>query len=445
VRQKRLLPCVLLSANIVLMLSLATTGINPICYYGCNRVNGLRRMANPPRAGEKARVQTSLRLKASLFQELRNRAKESGESINAQIEALVANSLGAANQLPGDELGPAKYDRASMPPYQGTPTVAEGENQDAPSKYWRLRQFLRWLPIAALIRDLDGRTVLANEELRRVVGRKEVVKLKPSQYWESPAAAWIEAHDQFVRETNASILCIERIPIRNTVQERLAVRFPIRDTSGRVTMTGALSFDLGQLRATEILNPRDKGRRPCRMPLVFSSDYAEAAADSLLSDFVHWVPAIAVAKDPCGHLLSVNHRFYSVTGKGAEVIGRLPCENWPEGTADLITAHDQLVRETGAPFLSVEKIPTNRGYCERLNLRFPMFGSHGEIEMTGVLGFDYGLMQTAIETLSKSGAYSTVCMFEPEQDESTRFMQVEPNYSESGSDAGEWVRVGTNT
>ena len=404
------------------------------------KLTGYGRMAKPPLASDKARVQTSVRLKASLFQKLRNRSKESGKSINAQIEALVASSVDVAHQLADEEPSSPKTDPIAERHHQET--LAESENQDRTSGYWRLRQYLRWLPVAALVRDLDGRTVLANEELRRVVGCKEVVKLKPSQYWESPAAAWIEAHDEFVRKNNASILCIERVPVRNNVQERLAVRFPIRDASGQVTMTGALSFDLGQLRATEILKPRDKGRRPCRMPLVYSSDYAEAAADSLLSDFVRWVPAIAVAKDPCGHLLSVNHRFYTVTGKGGEVIGRLPCENWREETADLITAHDQLVRETGAPFLSVEKIPTNRGDSERLNLRFPMFGSHDEIEMTGVLGLDYALIQTAIETMSKSGGYSTVCVFEPDQDEFTRLVQVEPNYSESASVAGEWVPAG---
>lgn len=405
-------------------------------------------MTKTPVTNEEGRGQISLRLKVSLLQALRKRAKKSGESMNSQIEAAVARDLAMESSVNPSGFAQSCRENGDV---QETLTVGRIREQHASvsidPKFWRLRQFLRWLPVAALIQDLDGRTVLANEELGRVVGRKHVAKLKPSDYLDSSAAAWIEAHDQFVRDNNASIICIERVPVSNSIQERLGLRFPIKDKNNGVIMTGALSFDLGQLRATEILKTRDKGRRPCRMPPVYSSDYPEAVANSLLAGFVRWMPAIAAVKDPCGHLLCVNQEFHDVTHKGREVIGRLPSENWPPETAALITAHDQLVRETGAPFISVETITPNIGATiapkiERLNVRFPIFRSEGEMEMTGVLGLDYSLMKAAIEELSQADGYRKVCVLERDQDQRPRFVEVGPNYSESLSEARDWGSMG---
>src|ERR1700731_403875 len=225
------------------------------------------------RTPEEGRVQTSLRLKASLFHKLRERAKQAGQSINSQIEALVAESVARAEtpSTPGEDVS----QQAALPVAEQTATPSTPTDRTV----WQLRQFVRCLPIVALIRHSDGRTVLANDELKKLVGRENVVGLRPSDYWGSPAAEWVEAHDKVVREKKTAILCVERIPVKNTVQERFAVRFPICDRAGVLKMTGALGFDLEELRDAEILKPREGGRRPCRVEadrrLVYWSDYGQ--------------------------------------------------------------------------------------------------------------------------------------------------------------------------
>jgi hypothetical protein len=227
------------------------------------------------------------------------------------------------------------------------------------------------------------------------------------------------------------------MPVKFSVQERLSLRFPIRDNKGNAILTGAVTFNLAQLREAEIFKDRGRGRRPSRMPLVYSSDYAQEVATSLLANFWEWVPAIAVIKDSQGHLLDANQRFFKVTRKSLDAIGGLPSDNWQPATADLIIAHDQLVRETQAPFLSVETIEADGVSFERLNLRFPIFGSDGAIQMIGVLGFDYGLIRLAIETLSGPNGHRQVCVFDPDGQGVKEFVEVLPDYSADGAKVAE--------
>jgi hypothetical protein len=175
----------------------------------------------------------------------------------------------------------------------------------------------------------EGRTVLANEELKSLIGREDVVGQCPSDYWDTPVAQLVMAHDQVVREHNVPILCAELIPAKNTIRERLAIRFPIRDKEGQVEMTGALGFDLPQFQDNPIMKRRENGRRPYRLQpdrsLVFWSNLAESPPDHLLFAFIRELPAITTAKDLQGRLLCVNSEYTKVTGKPAEsVIGRRP-------------------------------------------------------------------------------------------------------------------------
>jgi PAS domain-containing protein len=366
-------------------------------------------MPNSPeeRDAEEGRIQSSVRLPASLFQKLRENSTQSGESINAQIEAAVAEKVGGMSELTGRRKKGRKSSlQATIP--TGTQERASTANPVEP-RIVRLREYLRWVPAVAVIRDLDGRTALANHELKRLLNLENVVGLRPSDYWEPSVAELVEANDQIVRVKNVAIICVERIPIRHTFRERLSVRFPIRDREGAVKMTGVLGFDLEQLRDAQALKSRDGGRRPSRFEanrhVVYLGDLEQAAADAFLSDFLYWVPAIATIKDPNGRLLCVNHKYYSVTKKTDDVIGKLPSENWPASTADLITAHDQLVRETKTPFVSVETLELSEQSLERLTFRFPILGSQGEIEMMGTLGFDLGLITRAISELAKPGDF----------------------------------------
>jgi hypothetical protein len=72
---------------------------------------------------------------------------------------------------------------------------------------------------------------------------------------------------------------------------------------------------------------------------------------------------------------------------------------------------------------------------ERLNLRFPIFGATGEIEMTGTLGFDYTLLRQAVEKLVPQSnierpAIETVYSFAPDIPDSLRSRDSRASYNE---------------
>ena len=338
--------------------------------------------------------------------------------MNSVIQQLIERYLQDTSQkLP-----------SNSPPTTKVAFVGESTASKANPSVWWLQQYMRYLPIAALIRDIDGRTIMANAEFKELVGLEPVEDLKASDYWGDPdTARLIALHDQVVRDQNSAIFCVERILKARTSQARFVIRFPIRDDQGSVKLIGAFGFDLEKLRDAEIMRPRETGRRPCRIesarPLVYGTEYSEM----LLADFARSSPAIMVAKSPMGYMRWANPQYYSTTGKGTEVLGRLTSENWPPEISDLIIAHDQLVRETRVPFLSVETLAFRESRQERLTLRFPILESSGEMEMIGVLGFPYSAIKQAINELAEPGASKFVYLYDPDGFESLRLLGVNHN------------------
>jgi hypothetical protein len=156
----------------------------------------------------------------------------------------------------------------------------------------------------------------------------------------------------------------------------------------------------------------------------FKSNRKESAEcpSHCLKDFLHSLPAIATVKNPEERLLCINTEYTRVLGKSkSEVENHLPAEIWGRPFAGLIMAHDELVRRTRQSYLFIENVPTRAGRADRLNLRFPIFDSDGQIEMTGTLGFDYELMRRGMRLLESPGPAAQAYLFVPiEEDDSLK-------------------------
>ena len=275
------------------------------------------------------------------------------------------------------------------------------------------RSYLDWLPMVAAVKDMDGRVLYANHEFLDLVKvpDDDVVGKKPSEYTDKKSAELIMMFDRQVREVGKPIVCIEQhVTFAGEPHDRMAIRFPIF-SGGDLELTGVLGLSLEQMRMVVGLDTEPGGRRQCQLS---SSPAAVRRVKHCLRQFVEVVPAIATVKDPQGRLLYVNPEYTTVLGKQKRAVeGRLSREIWDGPIADLIYAHDDMVRDTGKRYASIERIPiANKSLRDRLNFRFPIFDSCHNLLMTGTIGFDYGLIRRGVELLSTAESRGRSFLFE---------------------------------
>jgi len=278
---------------------------------------------------------------------------------------------------------------------------------DKPSSMKRaqyVRPYLSYLPVTAVVKDPSGRVLFGNGEFLRLIGleKEGIVGSLPEDYVDDHESAdVITKLDEAVRSEGRPILCIEHLKFNGETHHRMAIRFPI-PPEGDLELTGVLGFDLEQVEdVTASLHPESSGKRLC--PFATLPSTTPESPFHCLKDFLHSLPAIATVKDLDGRLLCVNTEYTKVLGKHrVEVENHLSTEIWSRSFADVIIAHDDVVRHTCQTFASVEHVPTRQGLRHRLNIRFPIFDSFKsdhKLVMTGTLGFDYELMRRGIERL----------------------------------------------
>jgi PAS domain-containing protein len=380
-----------------------------------------------------ARAQYSVRLPEHISQPLRGIVDETGLSINEQIVRIMEKGLLIHHQ-------PQKR-FAKTPPQRISATQSAGL-APADRRLFRCVQYFYSIPCPAMISDLEGKFQYVNDAFERLVGNKIDRDSRPEMFWEEvPLLNWIVQHDADVRLYQQPIFCLERIQLQHDNPEKLVIRFPIFERPRkREDLKGiaAIFFDLKELREAAVLKPEKETSRLQTDGMPRYVENPDDEAMHALKSFVYNVPAIATIKSSTtGVLLCVNDQYEKVTGKKREdVEGKRPWENWPAATARMISDHDLVVRETSAPFLSVEILEMDSDEKkERLNLRFPIFGATGEIEMTGTLGFDYTLLRQAVEKLVPQSnierpAIETVYSFAPDIPDSLRSRDSRASYNE---------------
>jgi PAS domain-containing protein len=339
------------------------------------------------------RIQTSFRLPAALWKKFKHALVETGQEMTPVLEKLVRQWVDEQALRQEKTVTPAR------------PLAGVGSNEGSLH-----RAFLRWVPAVALIRDLDGRLLYANEEFERFTGRsrEELLHSLPGNEFPPHIARHITAHEQAVRENKVSVLSVERLRIerleRSADSERMTIRFPIM-LGDELTMTGALGFDLKAIRKSALLSRR--GNKTYERWQTIAPRYAPAGTlavdDALLGLFFQALPAIATWKDLGGRMVWANLEYERVTRKTLnEAIGNSPVENWPPEVGEPMMAHDSMVRETKALHLTSDRIVVAGREYERINIRFPIFGHDWELEKTASLGIDLRIITAGAALLEKT-------------------------------------------
>jgi DNA-binding GntR family transcriptional regulator len=248
--------------------------------------------------------------------------------------------------------------------------------------------FLESFPGVAIIRDAESRLKYANHEFEQFIGiaGQKIRGQLPRAYFRPDIAEGILMHEHIVREHRTALLTVERLN-----GYRMTLRFPF--AMGGDLMTGALGLDFTS--ALELLGNEQIGERPVLWSALTARSTAAPPWDvpaNLLAGFLNALPAIAALKDLRGRMLWVNPEYERVTGKRPdEVIGVVPTENW-QARGEGIAAHDEAVRNTRNSYLTCDPILVANDEVRRINIRFPLISPSGELEMTGLVGFDFDLV-----------------------------------------------------
>ena len=108
-----------------------------------------------------------------------------------------------------------------------------------------LKQILEDMPIVLTLKDMEGRILYGNREFEKLIQQpfEQIVGELPTDHWPARVGSTIMKLDRWVRDQNAPILSVERIPIKRKPRNRMTVRFPIVTEAG-TQATASLGFDL---------------------------------------------------------------------------------------------------------------------------------------------------------------------------------------------------------
>jgi PAS domain S-box-containing protein len=117
----------------------------------------------------------------------------------------------------------------------------------------RLAAFMENAPVGMYLKDLEGRYVLLNPEMGKVLA-SDIEGMLGRTVAESPIghdASFIAERDQEVLSTGRVLVCEERLPNLDSYAWDLVIRFPVRDPDGRITHIGGFDVDITARKAME--------------------------------------------------------------------------------------------------------------------------------------------------------------------------------------------------
>jgi diguanylate cyclase (GGDEF)-like protein/PAS domain S-box-containing protein len=130
----------------------------------------------------------------------------------------------------------------------------------------RFELFMRHLPGAAFIKDLEGRYQFVNQTWERVTGKtaEAAVGRTDHELWPQLAGQF-QQNDRAVLETGEIVQAFETFPQSDGIHTFMVHRFPIRSDEGQPLLLGGISVDF-----TERLHQEEKIARLSRIQRVLS-------------------------------------------------------------------------------------------------------------------------------------------------------------------------------
>lgn len=237
-----------------------------------------------------------------------------------------------------------------------------------------LRALLDSIPDSIYIRDSDGRYIVVNRALAKLVGcddPAEVTGKTPFDFFSEDRARRFLEEDQEVMGQGKPVLNSARSH-RNSngeILHLLSTKVPIRDHEGNVFGIVGINRDV-----TEQENARQALRQ----------------TEHRMQEIVDNSPSPMYAKSVTGHYLMINRRYEELFHvKAADVIGKTDLE--VIGDNELVRRvqkNDQRVVSLGKPIQIDETLKFPDGEKAYVSVKFPMRDLDGEIYAVGGISTD---------------------------------------------------------
>ncbi len=237
-----------------------------------------------------------------------------------------------------------------------------------------LRTLLDSIPDSIYIRDFEGRYIVVNKALAKLVGSddpEQVTGRTPYDFFpEEKARGFIEEDHAVMLDGKALINRESRVQAPDgNFRHLLTSKVPVRDREGNVFGIVGINRDVTE---------QEKARQALRQ------------TEHRMQEIVDNSPSPMYAKSVSGHYLMINRRYEELFKvKAADVVGKTDLEViGDEETVRRLRKNDKLVLERGAPVQVDETLMFPDGERAYVSVKFPMRDLDGEIYAVGGISTD---------------------------------------------------------
>lgn len=217
------------------------------------------------------------------------------DAVKRTLDPLQEELLGALGRMAAGVLEPGRSRSGAVAP--GPALLAASV---------RLKGLLEHADALICIKNAQGRFVLANRALERLLGRKGgMLGALESDLLPSEIAHEHLANDAKVLAEGSSMVFEEHAPHPDgTVHDFVSTKFPLPDAEGRMSLVGAISVDVTELKRARVeLAAAERARRDSEQRFALAFDQAPSG-----------MAVIALRGPDAGRFLRVNRALCQMTG-----------------------------------------------------------------------------------------------------------------------------------
>ena len=192
----------------------------------------------------------------------------------------------------------------------------------------RFRSFMEHAPFGMLVKDLDSRYLTVNRGIEEMWGRPadEILGHRPTELSKDNDVAIAEAMDRRVAMTGQAATQEIRLDGKDG-RWTYSVKFPIKDSSGRIAAIGGIFIDISDRKKAELALQESEAR---------------------FRSFMENAPLELVVKDLDGRFLMVSRAVEEIWGRKAEeLLGRRTCDITDSPGVEAVEAMDREVVASG--------------------------------------------------------------------------------------------------
>ena len=233
----------------------------------------------------------------------------------------------------------------------------------------RFRSFMDHAPFSMLVKDVEGRFQMVNRGIEATWGKTaaEILGRRVGDLSQGPGVDIVEAMDREVVESGRAVA--REVHFADLGEGwNYEVKFPIKDSTGRVVAIGGIAVDISDKKKAEL---------------------DLQASEARFRGFMEHAPVEMVVKDIEGRYVMISRAVEEIWDRtAAEILGRRSSEITPSAGATIAEAMDREVIETGRSVAKEIHFPGWRSEWAYA-VKFPIKDADGRVVAIGSVALDF--------------------------------------------------------